>query len=179
MGSLRSETGVYARAMTMLSLINAGMAWLSAVILLCATLFVFLEIMSRFFLGKSLIWVIEISGYSLLYMTFLGAPYMLEKHWHVAIDILSDALAEPIRTWLAIIISLMSAVVCIICTVFGAMVFLDQWEFGMRETTLLAPKSQWLTLIFPIAMLLMTLQFIDQAIAHARSLRSPSWGAGS
>ncbi|MEP4546392.1 MAG: TRAP transporter small permease [Saccharospirillum sp.] len=179
MGSLRSDTGVYARAMHGLSLINVSLAGLSAVILLCATLFVFLEIVSRFFFGKSQIWVIEISGYSLLYMTFLGAPYMLEKHRHVAIDILTDALPEPVRTWLAIIIGLTCALACLVSTWFGVVVFMDQWEFGMRETTLLAPKSQWLTIVFPVAMLLMALQFIDQAITQGRSLRSPGWGSHS
>lgn len=160
---------LYDRVMQVFSRINFGLACVSAVVLLCATGFVFLEILSRFFLGKSQIWVIEVSSYSLLYMTFLGAPYMLEKQRHVAIDLLTDALADPWRSRLAAMMSLLAALVCGICTWYGVAVAWDQFSFGMREASLLAPKSYWLTLVFPLGVGLMTVQFIDQAIRHLRS----------
>lgn len=154
----------YARFMRQISRVNLGLAWASAFVLLCATLFVFLEILSRFFLGKSQIWVIEISSYSLLYMTFLGAPYMLEKQRHVVIDLLTDHLPQPWRGRLGMTVSGLAAMVCLVCAWYGVVVVWDQYQFGMREASLLAPKSYWLTIVFPVGMLLMAIQFIDQSV---------------
>ncbi|WP_189607399.1 TRAP transporter small permease [Saccharospirillum salsuginis] len=162
------KTGLYDGVMRLFSRINFALACIAAVVLLCATSFVFLEILSRFFLGKSQIWVIEISSYSLLYMTFLGAPYMLEKQRHVAIDLLTDALGEPWRSRLAFVMSLLAALICGVLTWYGTAVAWDQFQFGTREASLLAPKSYWLTIVFPIGMGLMTVQFIDQAIKSLR-----------
>ncbi|MHA7880094.1 MAG: TRAP transporter small permease [Saccharospirillum sp.] len=146
------------------SVLNLGLASISALVLLLATGIVFLEIMSRFFLGKSQLWVIEVSGYSLLYMTFLGAPYMLEKHRHVAIDILTDSLANPLRSRLAAFMNALAAIVCLVCTWFGMAVLLDQIEFGQRETSVLAPRSYWLTWVFPLGMSLLSIQFIAHSV---------------
>lgn len=158
----RSLAGTFMKGVSWL---NLALASVSAVVLLLATAIVFMEILSRFFFGKSQIWVIEMSGYSLLYMTFLGAPYMLEKHRHVAIDILTDSLANPLRNRLGAAMNILAALVCLVCAWFGMMVLLDQIEYGQRETSLLSPRSYWLTWVFPLGMSLLSIQFIAHSVA--------------
>lgn len=159
-----SHRGFFGAFMKGVSWLNLGLASISALVLLAATGIVFMEIMSRFFWGKSQLWVIEVSGYALLYMTFLGAPYMLEKHRHVAIDILTDSLANPLRNRLGAVMNALAAIVCLVCTWFGLSVLLDQIEFGQRETTVLAPRSYWLTWVFPLGMSLLSIQFIAHSV---------------
>ncbi|MBB3141390.1 TRAP transporter small permease [Halomonas organivorans] len=146
------------------SRLNLWLAWLSGLVLVAATTLVFLEILSRVLFDHSLVWVIELSEYSLLYMTFLGAPYLLEKHRHVAIDLITDALPEWARRLLVGVLCALAAVACGYCTWVGGLVTLDQFEYGMRETTLMRPPSYLITMVFPLGMLLLTIQFVAQTL---------------
>ncbi|MCE8023922.1 MULTISPECIES: TRAP transporter small permease [Halomonadaceae] len=148
-----------------LSRLNFLLAVISAVVLVAATGAVFAEIMSRLLFGKSLLWVVELSGYALLYMTFLGAPYLLEKNRHVAIDIVTENLHPRWRVPLGCAMSLLGAAVCFYATWYGLAVTLDQYQFGTRETTVLAPHSYLLTWVFPLGMFLVAIQFVAQALA--------------
>ncbi|MBB3230542.1 TRAP transporter small permease [Halomonas stenophila] len=147
-----------------ISRLNLWLAWLSGLVLVVATGLVFLEILSRLIFDHSLVWVIELSEYSLLYMTFLGAPYLLEKHRHVAIDLVTDALPEWPRRLLVALMSALAAVACGYCAWVGGLVTLDQLEYGMRETTLMRPPSYLITLVFPLGMLLLAIQFVAQTL---------------
>lgn len=162
--SLRITGAPCAAFMRGVSRLNLGLAWVSAAVLVAATALVFMEILSRLILDTSLVWVIEISEYALLYMTLLGAPYLLEQHRHVAIDLVTDALPARLRNALAVVMCGFGAAVCLACAWYGALVTLDQWRFGTLETTLLAPPSYLITGVFPLSMLLLAIQFVAQAM---------------
>lgn len=157
-------THFFSKIMRAVSRINLWLAWFSALVLLVSTGLVFTEIISRLIFSKSLVWVIEISEYSLLYMTFLGAPYLLEKHRHVAIDLVVEALPLLLRRLLIALMCIMAAIACAYCAWVGTLVTLDQWEFGMRETTLMRPPSYLITMVFPIGMALLAIQFFAQVV---------------
>ncbi|MGQ0335964.1 TRAP transporter small permease [Halomonas elongata] len=146
------------------SRLNLWLAWLSGLVLVLATGLVFLEILSRLIFDRSLVWVVELSEYALLYMTFLGAPYLLEQHRHVAIDLVTEALPEWPRRLLVAAMSALAAVACGYCAWVGGLVTLDQLEHGMRETTLMRPPSYLITLVFPLGMLLLAIQFVAQTL---------------
>lgn len=156
----RSLLTIVMRGVSRLNLLLAG---ISAATLVAATAAVFCEILSRLLFGKSLIWVVEVSGYALLYMTFLGAPYLLEKNRHVAIDIAIEHLPPRLQTPLAVVMALVGAAVCLYAAWYGLVVTLDQYQFGIRETTVLAPRSYLLTAVFPLGMFLLAIQFVAQA----------------
>lgn len=155
-------THFFSKIMRAVSRINLWLAWFSAFVLLLSTSLVFAEIMSRLMFGKSLVWVIEISEYSLLYMTFLGAPYLLEKNRHVAIDLVVEALPLSIRRLLVALLCFVAAIACGYCAWIGVLVTVDQWEFGLRETTLMRPPSYLITMVFPVGMALLSIQFFAQ-----------------
>ncbi|MCG6656770.1 TRAP transporter small permease [Halomonas campisalis] len=147
------------------SRLNLALAAVSAAVLLAATGAVFAEILSRLFFGQSLIWVVELSGYALLYMTFLGAPYLLEKNRHVAIDVITTSLPPRWRVALGFAMALLGAAACLYAAWYGLGVTLDQYQFGIRETTVLAPRSYLLTWVFPLGLFLVAIQFVAQAVA--------------
>ncbi|MDR5866428.1 TRAP transporter small permease [Halomonas koreensis] len=157
----QSSSSVFMRGVSRL---NLWLAWLAGLVLVAATGLVFMEILSRLIFDKSLVWVIELSEYSLLYMTFLGAPYLLEKHRHVAIDIVTDALPDLPRRVLSALMCALGAVACGYCAWVGGLVTLDQFEYGMRETTLMRPPSYLITMVFPLGMLLLAIQFAAQTL---------------
>ncbi|MCE9664725.1 TRAP transporter small permease [Halomonas sp. M5N1S17] len=163
--SLSRGTSLLLLLMRGVSRLNLLLAGISAATLVAATAAVFCEILSRFFFGKSLVWVVELSGYALLYMTFLGAPYLLEKNRHVAIDIVTEHLPPRLQRPLAFLVALFGAAICLYAAWYGLAVTLDQYQFGSRETTVLAPRSYLLTWVFPLGMFLLSIQFVAQAVA--------------
>ena len=146
------------------SKLNLAFAVLGAAILFFAASIIFLEVASRALTGVSRIWVIEASEYSLLFITFLGAPYLLEKNMHVVLDLVYDSLSRGWRRVAATLNAAIGFLVCAILTVVGIGVVIDQFATGVRETTVMAPQSFWFTAALPLGMFLMSFQFIDQAV---------------
>ena len=140
--------------------ISYGMAVLGAGFLSFITLIIFLEILSRFFWDVSQIWVVEVSEYSLLYLTFLGAPWLVQHNRHVSIDLVVERFSPVGQSLATALIAVLGVSICAMATWHGITVLLDQIETGAREVTVLAPKSYWLTLIYPISFFVMALQFL-------------------
>lgn len=146
------------------SRLNLVFASAGAFILFAITTFVFLEVVSRALLGSSQLWVIEVSEYSLLFMTFMGAPYLLEKNRHVVIDLVINELGHLQKIIVSLFISLLGVLMCVVLMYAGAEVVLDQFDTGVRESTVMAPQKYWITAVFPIGMALMAFQFIDKIV---------------
>lgn len=143
-----------------ISTLNLLLASLAAVILVLATLMVFAEIISRLLFDHSLIWTVEISGYSLLYMTFLGAPYLLEKNRHVTIDLIANAITGLPGRVLGTLVNVFGALICIYFAWYALQVTIDQYQFDIRVTSVLRPSRYLLTMVVPLSMFLLSVQFI-------------------
>lgn len=155
---------IYDKATRLFSRINLICAIAGAAILTSVTAFVFFEVVSRATLGTSRLWVIEVSEYSLLFITFLGAPYLLEKNMHVTLDILHDHLGRRSKLLATLFNAAIGTTACLIMTVVGARVVLDQIETGVRVTSVMAPQSFWITAALPLGMGLMAFQFLRQGV---------------
>ena len=79
---------VFSRVNLACAIIGASLLFLIAAII-CA------EVVIRALGGASRLWVIEVSEYALLFITFLGAPYLLEKNAHVVLDLLYEPRRGP------------------------------------------------------------------------------------
>ena len=157
-------SGFYQGLVRLFSKLNLACAILGAAILFFAASIIFLEVASRALTGVSRIWVIEASEYSLLFITFLGAPYLLEKNMHVVLDIVYESFSRSWKRIAALLNALIGLAVCVILTVVGITVVIDQIGTGVRETTVMAPQSFWFTAALPLGMFLMSFQFIDQGV---------------
>lgn len=146
----------------MLSRCNLILAGLGAVLLTFVCFAVVSEVVSRTLFGISGLWIIEVSEYSLLYLTFLACPYLLEHRQHVVMDILAVNLSVRWRRRVTVFVALVSAAVCLYVAYAGWLTAVDQFQMGFRESTTLAPYSFWLTAIMPISLVLVALQFLMQ-----------------
>ena len=93
-----------------------AMAILAGILLAFAVLSVSVAVATRYFLGYPIGWVIEISAYILLYITFLVAAWVLREEGHVTIDIVIEWLMPRTQSLINIITSTISAMVCFILT---------------------------------------------------------------
>ncbi len=81
----------------MLRRFSAGLAWLelwlAALMALCVTLLILLNIVTRYF-GAALFWVDELAIYAMVWMTFLGASAALHHRSAISITLLADAVPQ-------------------------------------------------------------------------------------
>lgn len=152
----------------MFSILNLLFAILGAALLLMIATVICLEVTLRALGHASQLWVIEVSEYALLFITFLGAPYLLEKNEHVVMDLFYDRLSGRRRLALQTLNATIGFVLCVILTGVGVSVVMEQFELGVRQVTVMRPQSWWITAALPIGMGLMTMQFLDQIIRSFR-----------
>lgn len=146
------------------SRINFFCACLGAGLLFFIAAIICFEVIARALGGASRLWVIEVSEYSLLFITFLGSPYLLEKNMHVVIDLLTNSVRHKTKLWLQGLNAGIGFFVCAVLTVVGIMVVVGQYQDGVREITVMRPLSWWITASLPLGTGLMSIQFLDQII---------------
>ena len=152
---------VFSRLNLICAITGAGLLFMIASII-C------FEVTWRAMGGASQLWVIEVSEYALLFITFLGAPYLLEKNMHVVLDLIYDSLTGRRRLTLQIVNAGIGFTLCAVLTVVGISVVIEQFGLGVRQVTVMRPQSWWITAALPIGMALMSVQFLDQLILSIR-----------
>src|SRR3990172_450307 len=95
------------------------LAILAGILLIFVILSVCAEVFLRYFLGRPTVWVVEISGYALLYITFLVVAWVQRRGGHVRMDLVIDRLNPMVRSVVNVITSLICTIACFILTCFG------------------------------------------------------------
>lgn len=101
-----------------------GFVWLTVVVM----------IVTRFFLNKSMAGGLEITEDALLYITFLGAPWLLKLDGHVRIDIVTNHLRPRVREWVNMTVSVLGAMSCLALTWYGARSALEHLQIGITHS---------------------------------------------
>lgn len=136
------------------------MAYLAALLLFLLMLIICYEVVMRYLFRSPTGWVIEACEYALLYITFLGAAWLLRQDGHIRVDILFAFLNRKVSRVLNMTTSLVGAIACGFLLVYGV---LSTWHHFQESTlviqTLNTPK--WvLLIIIPIGSFFLVLQFL-------------------
>ena len=150
------------------SALNLICAVIGACLLFMIASIICFEVTMRWLGAGSQLWVIESSEYSLLFITFLGAPYLLQRNLHVVMDLVYASLAGRPRMALQLVNATIGFVLCAVLAVVGVSVVIEQFELGVRQVTVMRPQSWWITAALPIGMGLMAVQFLDQFVRTLR-----------
>ncbi|MDB2548406.1 TRAP transporter small permease [Paracoccaceae bacterium] len=154
---------------TVFSRINLICAIIGAALLFGIATIVCMEVIGRALGASSQLWVIEASEYALIFITFLGAPYLLELNRHVVMDLLTSDLTGERKRISNLFNGAIGLIVCIILTIIGMQVVLNQFNLGTREVTVMRPLSWWITSAMPLGTGLMAVQFLDVVLRNLRS----------
>lgn len=134
---------------------------------------VFLEIVLRTFFAMPQVWVIEFSEYALLWITFLGASWLLRTEGHVAVDLLTNALPADWKRRLAIVSACVGLAVALVLVVFGVSTTIEQMRLGTYKPTIMEFPTWRVLLIIPIGSALLALRFLHRVVALARGQLEP------
>lgn len=147
------------------------LALLGASLLTFMMLAVCWEVVSRYFLGRGIIWVIEFSEYNLLFITFLGTAWLLKKEGHVKMDIVLTRLNLKNQLLVNSVTSILGAILCLVIAWSGAEVAWDHLQRGLHQPTLIAPPDFPIFVVIPVGSFLLFIQFLRRSYGFLQSWR--------
>lgn len=141
--------------------------WALIALLAAMAVLVFGNVVSRYLLSFSLIWVEELTRYMMIWVGFLGSGLVLRLGAHIGVDALQDALPRRAAQLVRALIALALGVTFAAMTWLGVRYAVFAWE---QET----PAMNWSTgaiyLAIPVgsALMLAHLVFIARRYVSAR-----------
>lgn len=149
-------------------------AFLCALLLAFILLSICLEVIMRYFLNRPLVWVIEMTEYALLYITFLGAAWLLRREGHVTVDILLVRLGPKSQGALGFFSSIIGFIISLVLIWYGADVAWDHYLRGVFKPTVLQFPTAPILAIIPIGSVVLAMQFIRRGYGFFRKWREAS-----
>lgn len=148
------------------------LAILMAIVIVFIMLTVSADVVMRYFLNRPTVWVIEISEYLLLSITFLGGAWVLKREGLVKMDLLLNRLNPKNQAIVNLITSAIGTLVCLAIFWFGTAVTWDFYQTGYFMHSELKPPKFILLAIIPAGMLLLSIQFIRRTRGYLMDWRS-------
>jgi TRAP-type C4-dicarboxylate transport system permease small subunit len=102
---------------------------------------------------------LTLTEYGLLYVTMLGAPWLVREKGHVHIELLTAAVSPRTRFWLTRAVYGLCVLTCIVIFGFALEVTIDQWRRSVTDVRSLDMPRWLLTASMPLSFGLMTVEF--------------------
>jgi TRAP-type C4-dicarboxylate transport system permease small subunit len=134
-------------------------AWLAGGLVLLIMLSITGEMVSRYLFDSALTWTLQFSEYTLLYIVFLGAPWLLREDGHPSLDLLVNKLSPQRRALARAATSLVGLAICLFVAAFSAWTTWNQFLSGASDPAMIEVPRWTLLIIIPIGSLLLGVQF--------------------
>lgn len=143
---------------------------LAGMVIVAIMLAVSIKVVFRYFLLARLMGVDEIAESALLYISFLGAAWLLRREGHVSIDILFIRLKKRTQAILTVITSIIAALMSMILVYSGTMATIDTWQRSVVTPTILEIPKTAILCIIPLGSALLVIQFLRRAWSHLNTM---------
>ena len=104
-------------------------------------------------------WLFTSAEYGLLYMTMLGAPWLVRERGHVHIELVTAALPPAARRAVSRAVAALCVAVCLVLAWYGLDLFLTNVERGDFDVRAYFYPRWLLTVTFPVAFAVMAIEF--------------------
>lgn len=152
----------YDRWLAKIENVFANVALVGIVFLVSAVCF---EMLMRGLFDRPQTWVIEITEYALLYITFLGTAALQRQGGHVSVDLLTDALNDAWRRRLAVVSAALCLVVVLVLTWFATLATIDALRRGVYKPTVMEFPTWIVLAVIPVGSLLLSLRFTHRLLS--------------
>ena len=153
---LRKATSIFDGTINLIAL-------LAAVILIFVTFSILYEIVMRYFLNRPTLWVQEYTEFSLVFITFLGATWLLKREGHVRLDVVLTRLTPRTQTVVNIITSILGAITFLIVAWYGVDATWNSFVAGARSSAIVKVPVFLILFIIPVGSFLFSIQFLRMA----------------
>ena len=132
---------------------GATLLFVAITVAICA------EVLLRYGFNSPIAWVVELSEYALLWITFLGASYVLRHGGHVRVDILLQYLSPAALRVCGMVSAASCALTSLVILVFGIDATWTAYQRGAYKPTGIDVPTWIVLIVIPIGALLLLLRF--------------------
>ena len=150
------------------------MAYLGCALFVFSWLSVCAEVIFRYFLGRPLIWVVEITEYILVQVTFLGGAWLLKREGHVSVDLVISALKPKTRALVHLITSTLGILICLILTWYSWVATLGTFRQGLIMQKQIGMPKYLVMAVIPLGSFFLLSQFIRRTRTAFSNWKSTS-----
>ena len=129
------------------------------------------EVIMRYFLNRPTIWVLESVEWSLVWMTFLGAAWVLMMGKHVRMDIIFIMMPLKVQVIITVINDVICSIICLTLTWYGTLSTLDHFRRGVVEVKMLEFPKGPLMMVIPAGCLLLFIQYVIITYGDVKDLK--------
>ena len=139
---------------------TAVLAMAAGGLILAMSLWITYDVLARYFLDIASPWSFDLSEYSLVWITFLGAPWVLLQDRHVRIEILVDALPAPAQRVLGTAVSVVAILACLVLTWRTGIAAVEYFRSDIMMPRIWRIPRIWPYAVVPIGSALLACAFI-------------------
>ncbi|WP_282605740.1 TRAP transporter small permease [Pelagibius sp. Alg239-R121] len=139
--------------------VAACFAAVAAALILAMSLWITYDVLSRYFFDAASPWAFDLSEYALVWITFLGAPWVLMQDRHVRIEILVEALPVAMQRVLGVLVCLTAIAVCAVLTWRTGIAAIEYLERNIMMPRIWRIPRVWPYCVIPLGCGFLTLAF--------------------
>jgi len=144
--------------------------WVLVLVLLSLAFLTSAQVICRYALGFSFVWMDEISRYLSVFIAFLGAAIGTKYGTHFSMDFVYERISsDQVRHVLQVIVNLACAAVFVLVAYFGWVQTVKLWRFGVLTAVLKIPKYICYIPI-PFFSIVMVFRFLSLTVKHLQGL---------
>jgi len=143
----------------LIDLIIDFMSLIGRFLLVAITILVFVDIVTLKLFDYSLSWIFEVNEYSLLFITFLGAAFVLRRDEHIKLDLVLNLLSNKQRRIVEIVNSFIGMIISLIVTIGGFIAVINLYERNVLTEGVISMPRYLIVMIIPIGLLFVTIHF--------------------
>ncbi|MGE4335440.1 MAG: TRAP transporter small permease [Pigmentiphaga sp.] len=136
----------------------------AGLLIFLVTIGIGIDVLLRAVRGQGLPWLIDLAEYAMLGMTFLGAPWVLRRGGHIAIEIAVMALPARQREFTRRGVCLLGALICAIMAWAGTLATLEAAQRGSLVFKALVFPEWWTLVVIPFSLGLCAFEFLRQGL---------------
>jgi len=134
--------------------------WLLAALLAFMTGLTFVQVVLRYAFNTGLVWSLEATTYAFAALVLIGMSYGVRTKTHIATDLLTRKLSDPLRHYVAVIV-IVACLAYALLMLYGSAILVDRlMTLGNAARDIAAPK--WLlTATMPLGFTLLVFRFLE------------------
>lgn len=161
------STVIFDRVLDLLAIIACGL-------ILFAMFSVGTDVVMRYLLNRPMIWVFDVTETILLWITFLGAAWLLRREGHVRMDIVLTLLKPKTRALFNFITSIFILIICCVLCWYGTQVTWDQFQRSIVIPRGVEIPSAATLVIIPIGFFFLSIVSLRMSYGYLRRWRERS-----
>ncbi|MBA7652505.1 Ectoine TRAP transporter small permease protein TeaB [subsurface metagenome] len=150
--------GAVSRAVSLIAAISGG------IFLAVMTLLITVDVLGRYFLGRSTLISTEVSGYLLVAVTFIGLTWTQKRGRHIRIFLLTRRLSEKKRKYLSLAVFMVSVVFVIWLTWCTTIPVVKCYTMGIVSLSPLSTPMWIPYMLVPLGLGIFAIQLLSQII---------------